>query len=133
MKTLSCSTIIIEPIVWQRIEYFAPIRKAVSYFEEHLADRVTEKSIAAIASFEETSFSKLFRKRIGLTFREFTEALRISRAIEMMLESDQTLTQIAFAVGFGSLTTFTKAFRRQIGAAPSIYRKVLLKEHGLLS
>ena len=121
---------LIEPVVWERIGYFHHIQKAVAYFEEHLAERTSERAVAAVACLEQTAFSKAFRRTIGLTFREFSEALRISRAIDEMLRSDQSLTQIAHAVGFVSLTNLERAFRRRLGVSPSTYRKALLQQKG---
>ena len=123
---------LILPVVWERIEYFEAIRRAVLFLEKHLAERISEQEVASVACLEQTAFSKVFRRRTGVTFREFVESLRLSRAIEGMLHSDQSLTEIALAVGFVSLTNFGRAFRRRLGVAPSTYRKILLKHNGLL-
>jgi AraC-like DNA-binding protein len=122
---------LIEPIVWERIRYSHQIKKAVAYLEEHLTERTSERAVAAAACLEQTAFSRAFKRTIGLTFREFAEALRISRAIDEMLQSDQSLTHIAHVAGFMSLTNLERAFRRRLGVSPSTYRKALLIERGV--
>jgi transcriptional regulator GlxA family with amidase domain len=122
---------LIPAFVWDRIEYFQEIRRAVLHFEENLTDRLSGRTVAEVACLEQSAFSKAFKRKIGLTFRDFAELLRLSRAIDEMLKGDQSLTQIALAAGFVSLTNFERAFRRRFGMAPSAYRNRLLCERGL--
>jgi transcriptional regulator GlxA family with amidase domain len=129
----TASDFLIPPLVWDRIEYFQEIRRAVLYFEENLADRLSGRTVAEVACLEQSAFSKAFKRKIGLTFRDFAECLRLSRAIEEMLKADQSLTEIALTVGFVSLTNFERAFRRRFGVTPSAYRDQLLQERGLKS
>jgi transcriptional regulator GlxA family with amidase domain len=121
----------IDPLIWSRIHYFAKIRKGISYLEDHLSEEVTLADVAAAACHEQTAFSKSFRKRIGISFREFAQTLRIVRSIETMGASDLSLTEIAFSVGFNNLTTFERAFRKCTGLSPSDYRKSLLVSKGI--
>lgn len=121
----------IHPDVLQRIRYFSTIRKAVAYLEEHLSERVTLRQVAAVACLEPTAFSKSFKARTGVTFRDFVQALRVTRAIERMASSDYSLTAIAFAVGFNNLVTFERTFRRVMGMSPSSYRKTVLLRAGI--
>jgi transcriptional regulator GlxA family with amidase domain len=121
------------PHIWSRIRYFSKINKGVCYLEEHLSGRVTLREVAAAACQEQTAFSKSFRRRIGVTFRDFTQLLRIVRSIERMGSSDLSLSEIAFSVGFNSLTTFERAFRKWIGVSPSVYRRTLLARKNIAS
>jgi len=121
----------IRPDVLQRIRYFSTIRKAVAYLEEHLSERVTLRDVAAVACLEATAFSKSFKARTGVTFRDFVQALRVTRAIEMMARSDYSVTAIAFAVGFNNLVTFERTFRRVMGMPPSAYRNTVLLGAGI--
>lgn len=124
---------LIDPVVWERIYYFQKIRVAVTFLEDHLYERVDESAVAAVACFERTAFSKAFRRTTGMTFRAFAEALRLREAVARILESDQSLTEIALAVGFVSLTNFERAFRKRFGVTPSAYRKLLLSRNGAAS
>ena len=123
----------IDPLIWNRIHYFEKIKKGVLYFGDHLSEPVTLAQVAAAACHEQTAFSKSFKKRIGVSFRDFAQALRIARSIELMAISDQSLTEIGFSVGFNNMTTFERAFRRCTGLAPSVYRKFLLAKKGIAS
>lgn len=120
-------TIQLEPIVWERIKYFKHIHRAVVYFQANLCERVTERDVAAAACLEASAFSKASRRAVGLTFRDFAEALRMMQAIEEMLTSDQPLTNIALAVGFLTLANMERSFRKRLGLTPSAYRKALLE------
>jgi two-component system, response regulator YesN len=130
---ITTSDVTIAAHIWGRIQYFSKIKKGVSYLEEHLSEHVTLSQVAAAACQEETAFSKSFRKKIGVTFRDFTQALRVVRAIERMASSDLSLSEIAFSVGFNSLTTFERAFRKWMGLSPSDYRRSLLAKNKIAS
>jgi transcriptional regulator GlxA family with amidase domain len=124
---------LIAPHIWGRIHYFSKINRGICYLEEHLSERVTLSQVAAAACQEETAFSKSFKRRIGITFRDFTQALRVVRSIEHMGSSDLTLSEIAFSVGFNSLTTFERAFRKWMDVSPSAYRRSLLVKNRIAS
>ena len=67
--------------------------------------------------------SHLFSKKLGMRFNDYINSLRISEACRMLLNSDDSVTDICFHVGFGTLRTFNRAFIRHTGRTPSEYRK----------
>ena len=72
------------------------------------------------------SSSQLLRKLKALTNKttvEFIREYRLQRAAEMLEQRKGTVSDIAFAVGFESLSYFTKAFQEKHGALPSEYRE----------
>jgi two-component system response regulator YesN len=123
----------IEPHIWKRIHYFSKIAKGISYLEHHLSEDVSLAQVAAAACYEETAFSRSFKRKIGVTFRDFAQALRVVRSIEYMQSSDSSLCEVAFRVGFNSLTTFERAFRKCTGVSPSTYRRSLLERNRIAS
>lgn len=116
----------INPLILQRIRYFSEINQAVRYIEQHISEHITLEMVSTAAHFEQTAFSKAFRRRTGVTFRDFVHALRIIQALERMKTSNLHLTEIAFEVGFSSLSAFERTFRKLMGTSPSKYRKLAL-------
>lgn len=58
----------------------------------------------------------------NLTYRELVVQTRMERALDLIRESSQTITSIAFSLGYGDIASFTHAFRRWTGFPPSHYR-----------
>jgi AraC-like DNA-binding protein len=119
--------------VWRRAKYYSCTRKAVEYLERFFDTPVGLNQLAQTACMERTSFSKAFKRRTGMTLHEFVQAYRVSCAAETMAMSDSSITDIAFKVGFSSLDTFDRAFKRVTGLTPSQYRHEILRENGLVS
>ena len=58
----------------------------------------------------------------NLTCREFVEQVRMERALDLIRESSHTVTSIALLLGYSEIASFTRAFQRWTGRAPSQYR-----------
>jgi AraC-like DNA-binding protein len=121
------------PIVVKRLNFHLRLRKVVSYLEEHLGESIHLHDASAIACMEKTAFSKFFRRTVGLSFHEFVLAWRVKKAVELMTQSDYTLSEISDAVGFETLVSLEPAFKRFFGCSPSRYRKQILTRQGILA
>jgi transcriptional regulator GlxA family with amidase domain len=119
--------------VWNRATYYSCTQKAVEHIEKSFERPLGLRELAAIACMERTTFSKTFKHKTGVTLREFIQAYRISQATAMMEVSDYSLTEIAFGVGFGSLDTFERNFKKIAGTTPSQYRLGILLKNNLLA
>ncbi|GAA4455262.1 hypothetical protein GCM10023189_22910 [Nibrella saemangeumensis] len=83
-------------------------------------------SVEALAEAANLSRMQLHRKLKALTntpATDFIRNIRLARAAELLREGDQSVTQIAYAVGFDSLSYFAKVFQERYGKLPSQYRK----------
>jgi AraC family transcriptional regulator, arabinose operon regulatory protein len=68
-------------------------------------------------------FSELFRRATGRTFVEHLSAVRIGRARELLVETDEKVVDIAFEIGFGNLSHFNRTFKKLTGRSPLDFRK----------
>lgn len=71
--------------------------------------------------------SHLFSERLNVRFNDYVNGFRVSAACRYLQQSDCSVTEISRLVGFNTLRTFNRAFRRQVGVTPSDYRKRLEK------
>jgi AraC-like DNA-binding protein len=67
--------------------------------------------------------SHLFGNKLGISFNEYINSLRISEACRLLRMTDMSITEISDASGFGTLRTFNRSFIKQMGMSPSSYRK----------
>jgi transcriptional regulator GlxA family with amidase domain len=78
--------------------------------------------LARIANFSRYHFLRSFRRVFHATPHEYLTRKRIERAKELLAQSEFTVTEICFEVGFESLGSFSTLFHRVVGWSPSIYR-----------
>jgi len=82
--------------------------------------------LATVAKAVNTStfyFCKLFKRTTGLTFTEYLARVRIEKAKALLLEPNRRISEVAYDVGFQSLTHFNRVFRKIEGQSPSNYRQ----------
>lgn len=78
--------------------------------------------LAAVAGFERTHFSRIFREIVGMSFSSWDRQLRVELAKQLLADTDWPIKTIARAVGYGDVTTFERNFRKIEHVAPKVYR-----------
>lgn len=86
------------------------------------AQRLDTAALARIALVSEAHFIRTFRATFGETPHRYLQRRRLERAMFLLRESDDSVTDICFRVGFTSLGTFSRTFSRVVGESPSAYR-----------
>src|SRR3954454_25157503 len=79
-------------------------------------------TLARIAYVSEAHFIRVFRATFGETPHRYLQRRRVERAMFLLRETDRSVTDICFDVGFTSLGTFSRTFREVVGETPSAYR-----------
>jgi AraC family transcriptional regulator len=90
--------------------------------QARLNEDLSLETLSSRLGVSPTHFQKTFKARIGETPKAHVERLRLERAAFRLLVQDETLINIALDHGYNSPETFTRAFRRRFGKAPSEYR-----------
>src|SRR5213593_506407 len=86
------------------------------------SQRVWAGQLARVAHVSPAHFSRQFRATFGETPHRYLQRRRVERAMELLRETDCSVTEICFDVGFSSLGTFSRTFREIVGQTPSDYR-----------
>lgn len=79
-------------------------------------------ALARVASVSQAHFARTFRATFGETPHRYLQRRRVERAMFLLRESDRSVTDICFEVGFNSLGTFSRTFHEIVGATPMAYR-----------
>jgi AraC-like DNA-binding protein len=95
---------------------------AMAYTKEHL-DAVTAVDVSRAVSVSERTLRRLFQDTLGLPWRTYLLHARMLRAMALLAAPTQSVQETATAVGFDSLSSFTRAFTQFCGQTPSTYRK----------
>jgi len=95
---------------------------AMTYTKEHLAS-VTAAEVAHAVAVSERTLRRQFETVIGISWRTYLLHARMLQAMALLAAPDQGVAQTASAVGFESLSAFTRAFTKFAGEAPSSYHR----------
>jgi AraC-like DNA-binding protein/ligand-binding sensor protein len=98
------------------------IRRAKAYISGHHADPINLQAIANTMHISSFYFCKIFKKATGLTFTDYLGRVRVERAKNLLLNPNLRISEIAYAVGFQSLTHFNRVFRQLTGESPTRFR-----------
>ena len=79
-------------------------------------------ALARTAHVSTAHFSRQFRATFGEPPHRYLQRRRVERAMELLRETEYSVTEICFNVGFNSLGTFSRTFNAIVGEAPSDYR-----------
>src|SRR5437763_7974245 len=86
------------------------------------AEPLHVRAIAAVAHISPAHFSRCFRAVFGETPHRYLQRRRVERSMFLLRETDRSVTDVCFDVGFTSLGTFSRTFREIVGESPSQYR-----------
>ena len=86
------------------------------------AEPLDVPAVAAVAHLSEAHFIRSFRACFGETPHRYLQRRRVERSMFLLRETDRSVTDICFDVGFTSLGTFSRTFREIVGETPSGYR-----------
>lgn len=100
------------------------IRRSQKLMMNYLADHEGLDHLAREVGLSRPHFFKLFKKQTGVTPNVYFNTLRSERAIEDLIDTDKSVTEIAHDLGFASQASFTRFFAHNVGIAPTDYQRV---------
>ena len=98
------------------------VQKAREYIGQHKKERLSLAAVAQASGASVFHFCKVFKKTTGLTFTNYVGRVRLEDAKTQLLDPNQRISEIAYDVGFQSLTQFNRAFKRVFGQSPTEFR-----------
>jgi AraC-like DNA-binding protein/ligand-binding sensor protein len=99
--------------------------QARSFIEEHFEEELSLASVARVVNMSATYFSEKFKEATGINFVEFVARTRIEKVRHLLQNPNLRISEIAFEVGFQSLSQFNRTFRQIVGESPRAYREKL--------
>jgi len=101
------------------------IAKAKAYIQEHHAEKLSLDQVAKAANSSRFHFCKIFKVATGLNFTDFVSRVRTERAMNLLLNPNLRVSEIAYEAGFQSIAHFNRVFRNKFGQTPTRYRSRL--------
>lgn len=97
---------------------------AFEYIEKNYQEDITLTDAAKACGFSEYYFSRIFKEATGKSFVNFLNDYRISKAEKLLIDSNISITDAAFASGFNSIVTFNRIFKKVKGLSPTAFIKI---------
>lgn len=104
----------------------AAIWKTRKYIEQNSAEKLSLTRVANVVNMNANYLSENFKQVTGLNFVEYVARTRFEKACDLLCYPNRRVSEIAFAVGFQSLSQFNRVFKRFSGKSPTQYRVAAL-------
>lgn len=98
------------------------------FIKEHYQDDISLDQISKIAGYSTFHFIRVFKSFTGITFMKYLTYFRLEKARKLLLETDESIVDIAFQSGFGSIKTFNRVFKEYSGCTPSDFKKAIFEK-----
>lgn len=99
------------------------IKSVISYIHSHYQEKISVETLAGIAGYSKYHFVRYFSAHVGCSCSFYIQAVRISKAKELLRSSGASVSAVSEQTGFESVAYFIKVFRAQTGTTPLKYRK----------
>jgi AraC-like DNA-binding protein/ligand-binding sensor protein len=101
------------------------VQRAREYIDKHKMEPLSLSAVAQAAGASVFHFCKMFRKSTGLKFTDYVARVRLEDARTKLLNPNRRVSEVAYDVGFQSLTQFNRMFKRVFGQSPTEFREHL--------
>lgn len=102
--------------------YRSAVYASIEYLEKNYKESLSLDELAASVNYSKSHFCYLFKAVTGKTYIEYLHSLRIAHAKKLLRETEKTVTDISFEVGYHTITHFNKHFKLITGITPTQYR-----------
>lgn len=96
---------------------------AIEFMHKRFAENVTTSDLAKSAGLSVSQFERRFRNAFGTSVRQYLMRVRIENATKLLLDTDQSVSQIALVCGFFDHAHFSRSFKKLMSQSPTEYRK----------
>lgn len=99
------------------------IQQAKNYIQAYYNSNITLSAISGIYFVNPQYFCRLFSHEMGISFSSYLNGVRIEKAKELLKQTDKSVTEIAFSVGFHDMAYFITVFKKLTAQTPTQYRR----------
>jgi AraC-like DNA-binding protein len=100
------------------------LSKLLTYIEMHCSKKLSNAHLAKVAYLSVEGLSKMFKKHMGTSPAAYVTQIRIKEASRLLLQSSETIDQIALATGFPNRNYFSRIFKNVTNESPAQFRRL---------
>ncbi len=121
---LDATSVQLTKIMKENVQKYSPMTEVLSYIDASISSpALSLQMVADHIGMSVSAFSRSFKEKVGKNFKEYVDAVRILQAKKLLAETDLPIEQIATSVGYDTITSFYRMFKKCTGAAPGEYRQ----------
>ena len=98
------------------------ISPAINYIDANYDKPITLAEIAKTSHLSVSRLTHIFKEQMGITIIDYLTSVRIERAKQLLLTTDQNCTEVCFEVGYNNQSYFTRTFKELVGMTPRKFR-----------
>ena len=107
-----------------REEYASKFMEICDYISAHCAEDLKLDEVADMSGFSKFYFERLFKQFTGTSFYKYVNQKRIEKAVELLIEPGNSVTDVALNCGFMSISSFIRMFKLQKGCTPTEFKSL---------
>jgi AraC-like DNA-binding protein len=107
------------------------VEKTMVYLNANFDKPITLSDVAKVANMTQTAFSRFFKTRTGTNFIDSLNDIRLGHASRMLIETTETVSEIAYNCGYNNIANFNRLFKKKKNCTPKEFRESYNKSTGL--
>ncbi|HSR67206.1 MAG TPA: helix-turn-helix domain-containing protein [Acidobacteriota bacterium] len=105
-------------------KYYDRLRRIDAYIQEHFEGKISLGDAAQVAALERSYFCRYFHEKVGMSFTQYLQRVRLRNCIDILLQGDSSITEACYQSGFGDLRHFERTFRKWTDLSPTDFRSL---------
>ena len=101
-----------------------PLARVLKYVQVHFAAEIAHAEVARLVRLSPPAFCRFFKRQMGKTFSDYVNEVRLINACNELVDTEASITEIAFACGYNNLAHFNRRFRSLLACTPRDYRRL---------
>ena len=99
------------------------IDSAFEYMNQNFQKNITLTEVSKLVNMTDVSFSRFFKTRTGITFMDSLLELRLGHASRLLIDTTQSVAEVAYNCGFNNISNFNRLFKKKKGCTPKGFRE----------
>jgi len=99
------------------------VEKTLEYMNQNFDKAITLNEVARLANMSDAAFSRFFKQRTGNTFIDSLTEIRLGHASRMLIDTTQSIAEIAYHCGFNNISNFNRIFKKKKSCTPKDFRE----------
>lgn len=99
------------------------VEKSFQYMNQNFQKNITLNEVAKLVNMTDVSFSRFFKARTGISFIDSLLELRLGHASRLLIETTQSVSEVAYSCGFNNISNFNRLFKKKKGCTPTEFRE----------
>jgi transcriptional regulator GlxA family with amidase domain len=98
----------------------------MQYLNQNFDKVITLAEVSKLSNMSEAAFRRFFRAKTGMTFIDSLNEIRLGHASRMLIDTTQSIAEIAYNSGFNNISNFNRIFKKKKGTTPKEFRENFL-------